>query len=52
VGDVGIIAGIFDDAAVSLVSCIGTRVQLKGDELTYGETNPGSGKAPLVDERQ
>ena len=48
--NIGIIAGIFDHTAASLVCCIRARVQLKRDLLPSGQANAGMRKATLVDE--
>ena len=50
VRNIGIIAGIFDHTAASLVCCIRARVQLKRDLLPSGQANAGMRKATLVDQ--
>src|SRR5215510_7929045 len=49
--DIRIIACIFDDAAVTLMGCIGTRIQSKGDRLPCGQANRHLRNVLLIDER-
>src|SRR5215813_4463169 len=51
VRDIGIIARIFDHAAIALMGRIGTRMQSKGDLLPYGQANRHLRNVLLIDER-
>src|SRR5215813_7922289 len=51
VRDIGIIARIFDHAAIALMGRIGTRMQSKGDLLPYGQANGHVRHGLLIEER-